>query len=129
MAALRVPKVSDTLRKTLGLTLDPKRGQRGEGVVVAVIDSGIAPIADLRSQIVGFVDFTQGGIVSTPYDDYGHGTHVAGLIAGGQSGVAPGASLIGLKVLDANGAGPRERRHQRAGLGGQEQGQATTSRS
>ena len=43
----------------------PKRGQRGEGIVVAVIDSGIAPIADLRSQIVGFVDFTQGGVAST----------------------------------------------------------------
>ena len=47
-----------------------------------------------------------------PADDYGHGTHVGGLIAGSgvgsngnYRGVAPGAALVGLKVLDANGAG------------------------
>ena len=47
---------------------------------MAVLDSGVEPGADPAP--VAFYDFTQGGRRSTPYDDYGHGTHVSGLIAG-----------------------------------------------
>jgi len=72
------------LRDTLGLTNIPLYGK---GVTVAVIDSGIAPIADFGSRIKAFYDFTQGGIATAPYDDHGHGTHVAGLIGG--SGLRP----------------------------------------
>ena len=81
-----------------------------------MIDSGLS--ANGAYQIRRFVDFTRpsNGKPYTenaqPTDDYGHGTHVAGLIAGNgigsngrYRGVAPGASLVGLKVLDANGAG------------------------
>jgi len=90
----------------------------GRGVGVAIIDSGVdATHDDLRphtllgtSPVSAFVDFVNGR--TTPYDDNGHGTHVAGIIAGNgydsltvQSGVAPGASLAVLKVLDANGHG------------------------
>ncbi|HEX5473637.1 MAG TPA: S8 family serine peptidase [Vicinamibacterales bacterium] len=85
---------------------------QGRGIGVAIIDSGIEPNADLLLQIRGFWDFTRGGVPAIPYDDYGHGTHVAGLIAsnGGESGgaftgVAPGARLFGFKVLDKNGRG------------------------
>jgi serine protease AprX len=97
-------------------------GFTGAGIGIAVIDSGIAtwhddltnhssvsyPYGDQR--VAAFVDFVNAQ--SLPYDDEGHGTHVAGIIAGNgqasdgrQSGVAPGASLISLKVLDANGRG------------------------
>jgi serine protease AprX len=105
---------SKVVRDTLGLT--------GAGVGVAVIDSGIATWHDDltnttstlyphgNQRVAKFVDFVngQGG----PYDDNGHGTHVAGIIAGNgydsdgqKSGAAPEASLISLKVLDANGVG------------------------
>src|SRR5207253_8203910 len=99
------------LRALLGVAND---AHRGAGVGIAVIDSGIAPVADLADRITAFYDFTngQGGVPTTPVDGYGHGTHVAGLAAGsglmsnGQyEGVAPDAHLIGLRVLDDSGSG------------------------
>jgi serine protease AprX len=88
----------------------------GTGIRIAVIDSGIAPSHDDLSNGSGvqrvdeFVDFVNGGI--SAYDDYGHGTHVAGIIAGNgfdsngaRTGIAPGARLIALKVLDGSGRG------------------------
>ena len=78
----------------------------GNGIGVAVIDSGIQPGIDFGDRITAFYDFTKGGIRAvTPHDDYGHGTHVAGLIASEYVGVAPYARLIGLKVLDSKGQG------------------------
>ena len=89
----------------------------GAGIGVAVIDSGIAAFhPDLFLRIAGFKDFVN-GYNDCPYDDYGHGTHVAGLVGGsgfagtftGASrnyrGVAPATHFVGLKVLDANGVG------------------------
>ena len=82
----------------------------GTGVGVAIIDSGIAPSGDFTGRITGFYDFTHGadGASVAPYDDYGHGTHVAGLIGSSGAlsnarfqGVAPAVRLVGLKVLDA----------------------------
>jgi serine protease AprX len=90
----------------------------GQGVGVAIIDSGIDSSADLSylgllPRIVYTQDFTGGN----GSDQYGHGTHVAGIVgANGLGsecpnckrsfvGIAPNASLINLRVLDANGAG------------------------
>ena len=60
--------------------------------------------------MTAFVDFVNGRPV--PYDDNGHGTHVAGIIAGNgydstasRAGIAPGAHIVSLKVLDAEGRG------------------------
>src|SRR5208283_3216423 len=91
------------------------QGLDGTGVGVAVIDSGFGVNADLNANnVVYSQDFT--GLGST-VDQFGHGTHVAGIIAGdGYSsslsndfytfnGIAPNASLVNLRVLDANGAG------------------------
>jgi len=86
----------------------------GSSVTIAVIDSGVAPVADLSGRIVASYDFTGGkGGVSTPaFDDFGHGTHVAGLAgsSGVESGsvyggVVPGVKILSLKALNKNGGG------------------------
>ena len=105
--------VPSTLRETLGLPRVPRdTTPGGQGIGVAIVDSGIAPNADFGNRITAFYDFTRGGIRTTPFDDYGHGTHIAGLIgsSGIQSneelvGVAPKVSLIGARVLNQNGEG------------------------
>lgn len=87
-------------------------GLDGSGVGVAIIDSGVASWHDdLGSdRVVHFADFVD--FLPAPYDDYGHGTHVAGIVAGSgydsggaRRGIAPNASLIVLKVLDGEGNG------------------------
>jgi subtilisin family serine protease len=99
-------------------------GYNGAGVGVAVIDSGITGWHDdlgytgssstVRvvngQRVTGFVDFVNG--LPNAYDDNGHGTHVAGIIAGNgydsygaHAGIAPAAHLVSLKVLDGVGRG------------------------
>jgi len=103
---------TSTLRQALGLPRLPDRAVpfAGTGIGVAVIDSGITPNLDFATRITAFYDFTRGGIATRPFDDYGHGTHIAGLIgsngvlSGFQlTGVAPNVNLVGLKVLDKRG--------------------------
>ena len=86
-------------------------GYDGAGIGVAVIDSGAMWHDDLwgaAARCVYFVDYVNAH--KNPYDDHGHGTHVAGIIAGNgfdsagaRSGIAPAASLVVLKVLDKFG--------------------------
>ena len=99
---------------TIGADQAQDLGFDGTGVTVAVFDSGIQGHRDLGDRIRLSVDFTQGDpiITSRNVDNYGHGTHVAGIIAGdGTSsgglyrGVAPGASLIDIKVVGDDGMG------------------------
>ena len=103
-------------------------GYTGKGIGVAVIDSGISNAHDalyrtsawsfstINGRVAHFKDFTvDNPNVWSPngaYDDYGHGTHVAGIIAGTgydssgkHKGIAPGARLVGLKVMDQLGRG------------------------
>jgi len=86
-------------------------GVTGAGVRVAVLDTGIwYTHADLDDNIdfASSASFVPG--VPDFLDDHGHGTHVAGIIAAednafGSIGVAPNATLIGVKVLDQGGGG------------------------
>src|SRR5262245_34332391 len=85
-------------------------GLTGAGVRVGEIDTGVEPgNAELAGKVVAWHDFIAGG--AEPYDDNGHGTHVAGTIAGSAAlgspiGVAPGAQLVVAKALDAQGVAP-----------------------
>ena len=84
-------------------------GYTGGGIGVAVIDSGMADIPNFHSQnsrIVYQASFVSG----SPVDQFGHGTHVAGLIwSNGNgsvyTGIVPNVNLINLRALDQNGNG------------------------
>jgi serine protease AprX len=78
-------------------------GMRGQGALVAVIDTGVAPIAALEGSVVGEINFTDGD----GGDGFGHGTYMASLIAAGSAtapGVAPEAGILSLKVADEEGS-------------------------
>ena len=104
---------------TTGATLARQElGVTGRGIGVAVIDSGITNYHDdlyrYTNRVSHFKDFTNSTSVwsNGASDEYGHGTHVAGIIAGTgydsngkHKGIAPGAKLIGLKVMDRYGRG------------------------
>ena len=82
-----------------------ERGTLGQGVRVGVLDSGINPHPDLGDRLLSGYNYMEDAADSKDTDDqYGHGTRVAGLIAGagenGYLGAAPMAELIPLKITD-----------------------------
>jgi subtilisin family serine protease len=95
------------------------QGYNGSGIVVAVIDSGVdGNHPDLENRLIGFKDLINGRDDMTPangvdaYDDNGHGTACAWNVAGDGSasggnltGVAPGARILAIKVLNKDGSG------------------------
>ncbi len=89
--------------------LEGSRGFTGKGIGVAVIDSGVAAHGALKDRVVASMDFTGSATKIGGADEYGHGTHVAGIIAEGAkdgfAGMAPGAWIVNLKVLEADGSG------------------------
>jgi serine protease AprX len=96
----------------LGLGAIP--GVNGQGIVVAVVDSGISPHAALTNKVIANVSLVTGD--SSVTDKFGHGTHVAGIIAGNTTaaqpvtglfngGIAPGVQLVNVRVLGADGWG------------------------
>lgn len=103
----------DKARETIGGDFSFNSQYTGSNVTVAIIDTGIAPHADLvypRNRIIGFKDFVNNK--SKFYDDNGHGTHCAGVLAGSgyaskgkYKGIAPEANILSIKVLDESGNG------------------------
>ena len=85
------------------------KGYKGNGVTIAIMDSGCIQHDDLKNNIIGGKNFTSEDNGNQDiYTDYkGHGTHCAGIIAGNGKimGVAPNAKLLILKVLEKNGNG------------------------
>lgn len=112
--------VSPAAGESIGQTGAPtfwNAGFRGEGVLLAIIDTGIAASHPMlldatngcATRTVKWRDFVANR--AGAYDDHGHGTHVAGTAAGttgcaGQlDGVAPNARLMGVKILSSSGTG------------------------
>ena len=102
-------RVSDII----GLKWAHERNIKGEGIGVAVADTGLCLHKDFvegGNRILSFYDLLHGR--TEPYDDNGHGSHVSGIIGGngflsGEKyiGIAPKCNLIGIKVLDQRGDG------------------------
>jgi subtilisin family serine protease len=105
----------------VGADIAWEQGITGKGVTVAVVDTGINPHPGLinkansrqKNRIVGWVDFVE--MSRAPRDPNGHGTHIAGIIAGSEvgqdgewTGVAPGVRLVGVRVLNEEGFGTYE---------------------
>ncbi len=106
--------------------LDAWKNTQGEGIKVAVIDTGVNYLHPYLSRNIAInsneipgnkIDDDQNGFIddvfgwdfvnedSMPFDDNGHGTHVAGLIASTAFGVAPKAKIIPVKVFNTGGGG------------------------
>lgn len=90
-----------------------KKGLTGKGINIGILDTGVYPHPDLTrptNRIIAFKDLINHR--KQPYDDNGHGTHIAGDAAGNgwmskgkYKGPAPKAGIVGVKVLDKNGNG------------------------
>lgn len=105
--ALDALKAESVWKVTQGGTSSKLKSKR---VVVAVVDTGVATDhPDLKANLVAGHDVL--APKTSPYDENGHGTHVAGIIAAvagnkrGIAGLAPRAAVMPVRVLDRNGAG------------------------
>ena len=93
--------------QSLAVQTAAQSGITGKGVRIGILDTGVR-LDHPDLQLSGGVSFVQG--ITSPNDDNGHGTHVAGIIAAqnngiGTVGIAPEAQVYAVKVLDRDGEG------------------------
>ena len=108
--------------EVVGADMVWEQGNLGSGITVAIVDTGLGKHTGLftdingnnKTRIVGWYDLVENS--RKPSDPNGHGAHVAGIIANTQKdaknqweGIAPGVNLVGVRVLDREGAGTYER--------------------
>ena len=104
--------------KIIQLNYARRFGLTGKGIGIAIFDTGIGYHPDLCnndsfSNLVAFYDTVSGK--KSPYDDNGHGPHIAGILAGNGKtchnlfqGIAPGCHYLVIKVLNHRGEGNTE---------------------
>lgn len=99
------------VRRQIGYDMHFFCRENPNNYAVAVVDSGIIRHPDLERQVIAFYDFSNEKCTEWA-DDFGHGTHVAGCIAGNgylskgrYHGICPKAKLVILKVLNKDGVG------------------------
>lgn len=105
------PNVTDGIERIRAAEVWEEYGTRGDGVAVAVLDTGVdAEHPDIELADGDWAEFDRSGNAtdSEPYDENGHGTHVSGTVAGGNAsgtaiGVAPDATLMHGGVLTPEG--------------------------
>jgi serine protease AprX len=106
------PATGSNFARSTGATSLWARDRLGQGVGVAVLDTGVSPMNDLSGRIVHGPDLSGEGTI---VDSYGHGTVMAGIIAGNgadsaaraggpYTGIAPKATVVAVKVAGRNGA-------------------------
>lgn len=100
------------VRKIVNINYVHNMGITGKGIGIAILDTGISNHVDIYNNIVCFKDYVNN--YKNVYDDSGHGSHVAGIIAGSgeksygkYKGAAPDSSVVILKCLDRYGNGKR----------------------
>lgn len=98
------------VREQIGCSDELQTACGKSGVTIAMLDTGIAGHPDFENRLIAFQDFVNGR--REPYDDSGHGTHVAGCMCGSgrlsegkYKGIAPASRLVVGKVLDYKGDG------------------------
>lgn len=103
----------DRVRKILRAEQAYRKGYFGEEIGIAVLDTGISGHPDFGERTVCFRDYINKR--NSPYDDNGHGTHIAGIIGGNGNvsngkymGIAPKCHFIIIKILDRKGNGNTE---------------------
>lgn len=103
-----VPQLVESSRLVRASEARAQFNVTGQGQTAVILDTGIRKThADFAGRILFTWNFTSEGDPEDATDQHGHGTHVAGVVAanGPHTGLAPGANLIALKVLDDTGNG------------------------
>lgn len=105
-------RIMDRVRNLINCDRVHRLGYTGRGISIAILDTGVSMHPDYAGRIQAFRDFCSHDNKKRPYDDNGHGSHIAGIIGGDgrmsrgrYRGVAPSAGLLVLKVLDRTGNG------------------------
>ena len=103
--AIDFSKLATVYPFSAGATTAWQGGVTGEGVTVAVIDSGLTGGKDFKGRVAG--DFDLSSVSDGADDENGHGTYVSGIIAGKSDkfiGIAPGARLLNIRVSGRDGS-------------------------
>lgn len=101
-------KVPTSHLNQINVSAARRKGLTGQGVRVGILDTGIdANHPEFQGKHISFMEFDPQGfpVSTTPVDRHGHGTHVAGIVAGATCGVAPDADLAVAAVLTKRSSG------------------------